>query len=92
MLATDKNTTYNHMNAIRSRLNPDSTTYQKWIKRRLKREKKLRKNSLLTQPKYTPPPKYTPSSNYYNIPHIPPPPYETYEDYCKRTNKIQNTN
>tara|TARA_B100000401_G_C52810476_1_gene723505 strand:- start:2722 stop:2982 length:261 start_codon:yes stop_codon:yes gene_type:complete len=86
MLATKQNTTYNHINAIRTRLNPNSTTYQKWIKRRLLREKKFRKKSQSSPPKYEPPP------NYYSLPHIPPPPYETYEDYCKRTNKIQNTN
>jgi len=88
MLSTDTNTTYNHINNIRSRLNPNSSTYQKWIKRRIKRQNKLRNTSLLPPPKYTQPPEYTPPPNYYSLPHIPPPPYETYEDYCKRINKI----
>ena len=40
MLSIPQNNTYNHMNAIRSRLNPQSSIYQQWVQRRILREKK----------------------------------------------------
>lgn len=83
MLSLPTQTTYNHMNIIRNRLDENSSTYKKWVKRRVQREKKLRirkKQHNSSPPPYQPP-------NYYSLPHIPPPPYESYDDYCKRTQK-----
>lgn len=83
MLSLPTQTTYNHMNIIRNRLDENSSTYKKWIKRRVQREKKLR---IRKKQHNSPPPPYQPP-NYYSLPHIPPPPYESYDDYCKRTQK-----
>lgn len=94
MLSIPQNNTSNHMNAIRSRLNPESSIYQQWIQRRILREQKQKekkqkekKREKLRKQSQNPPPKYEPPPNYYTLPNIPPPPYESYEDYCKRTNK-----
>ena len=61
------------------------TNWEKWAQRRVKREKE-RKQRKLRDEKRDDPPSYF-MSQYYQLPNIPPPPYESYEEYQKRINK-----